>query len=43
MKKFVPALFIILMTGLIGAKVALADANETEVARQQVGSYEVRL
>ncbi len=42
MKKFVPALFIVLMTGLIGAKFALADQAEAEVAPQQVVTYDVR-
>ena len=42
MKKFVPVFFIVLMTGLIGAKFALADQAEADVAQQQVVSYDVR-
>ena len=42
MKKFVPALFIVLMPGLIGAKLALADQAEAEVTAQQVVTYDVR-
>ena len=43
MKKFVPALFIVLMTGLIGAKFALADASGTVVAQQQAAADSLRL
>ncbi len=41
MKKLIPAFFIVLMTGLVGAKIALAD-HAQEAAGQPAISYDVR-